>query len=320
MRTEDRKPRRTTPARKQTSPLPRGPHTEDVDPRWLAKAIALVLGIALVCGYLTLCWLFSHGQWQLVLHPSRDHAAFSSFDGDPAQAIEFDVDATGTPQLSGYWIPARRGGRYPLTTILYLRGGDQSLAADGQALRNLHAVGANILAFDYRGYGASAGAHPTQITMRSDAAAALQYLMTERHLAPKGVVLYGRGVGAALAVQVAHDHGDIPALVLDGARGDLLPVAQRAPSGRFLPVALLFHNRFALKETLDHLATPKLIITRAEEERGRAMLAHDPKITVALPPGAPASDYTRVMNRFLDTYLPPSPLPRLVPDTAGRIR
>ncbi len=277
-----------------------------------------MLAIALLCGYVTVCWLFSHGQWQLVLHPSRVPAQWSSLDGDPVQPVQFDVDATGTAQISGDWIPARQGGRYPQTTLLYLRGGDQSLAADETELRQLHAVGANILAFDYRGYGASAGAHPTETGMRADAAAALRYLTNERHLPPRAIVLYGRGVGAALAVQVAHDHGDIPALILDGARGDLLPVAQHAPSGRFLPVAWLFHERFALRETLDHLATPKLIITRAEEERGRAMLAHDPKITVALPPGAPTSDYLRVVNRFLDAYLPPSPLPRLVPNTAGQ--
>ena len=42
-----------------------------VEAGWMLKALALVVFAAFLCAYATICVLFSHTQWQLVLHPSR---------------------------------------------------------------------------------------------------------------------------------------------------------------------------------------------------------------------------------------------------------
>ena len=286
------------------------PPPADIDPRWLLKAVAIVFAVALVCGYITLCVLFYLGQWQLILHPSRQPAGAAPLAGSP---VRFAPDASAVPQLTGWYIPAARGSHYSQITVLLLRSGNSSLASDLPLLTALHAAGTNLLAFDYRGYGGSLGKHPTEESMQQDAELAWRYLATQRHVSPQAIVPYGIGVGASLAAHLALDHGDTPALVLDAPVGDTLPQALASPATGMLPVRLLFNQRFPLAAPIHTLTTPKLLITRGLNESSPVLLAADPKITVALPPNPPTSDFNRILNRFFDLYLPPTPVPQLQP-------
>jgi uncharacterized protein len=162
------------------NPYALNPNPEVVDPRWLLKALGLILLLALVCGYLTLCVLFYQGQWQLVLHPSRSTAAPAAIAGTPIAPVRFGLDESAMPQLTGWWIPApplpSQGRLSSGTTVLYLPGGEGSLAdSDAPAtLAALHTADLSIFAFDYRGYGQSALLHPNQRRMQQDAASAWQ--------------------------------------------------------------------------------------------------------------------------------------------------
>src|SRR3984957_16915636 len=110
--------RPTPKLNKRNAPQPTPP--EVVSPAWLVKAIALTVLVALFCGYLTLCWLFYQGQWQLVLHPTRTSASPTSIAGVPYDLIRFAPDESPIPQLPGWWTPANPGGRYAHLTILFL--------------------------------------------------------------------------------------------------------------------------------------------------------------------------------------------------------
>jgi uncharacterized protein len=303
---------RSTPKSAKRRPTPASP-TEVVNPRWLLKALGITLLIALLCGYLTLSMLFFQGQWQLVLHPT--HPAPTS--PVPVGTIHFGPDETAIPQLTGIWIPAPPGSRYATTTILYLRDGDGSLTDSADALANLQVLGANIFAFDYRGYGQSAGPHPTQQTMTQDAATAWQYLITSRSIPAHQIVPYGVGTGASLAAQLAATHPDVPAIILDSPRTDLLDTVLRDPRSSLVPVRLLFHDQFPLAQPLSTLSTPKLLlstVTKDQKIPDAFRTAADPKATAEF---TSTSDphYIETLSRFLDQYLnlPPSAIPQLTP-------
>ena len=74
------------------------PTPEAVHPLWLVKALAAVLLAAVLCGYLTLCLLFYQGQWQLVLHPSRDTSIHPPVVDSPTKAelVRFAPDESAT--------------------------------------------------------------------------------------------------------------------------------------------------------------------------------------------------------------------------------
>jgi uncharacterized protein len=284
---------------------------EAVDPAWLLKALAFTVLAALLCGYLTFCLLFYQGQWQLVLHPTRTAVSPQSIAGIPYDLIHFGPDESAVPQLAGWWIPSAPGGRHANTTVLFLPGSDGSLADSIPTLASLHNLGSNVFAFDYRGYGQSAPTRPNQQNMTHDAESAWQYLNVSRAIPAQQIVLYGTGVGASLATQLAANHAS-PALILDSPNADLLDTALQDRRSNLIPVRLLFHERFPLAEPLSTLQTPKLLLSRTASPAKAFRTAADPKRTVELAAPSEAL-YQQSLSRFLDEYVAPAPIPQLVP-------
>jgi len=306
-----------TPATSAHNPYALNPNPEVVDPVWLLKALGVIVAGAMLCGYLTLCVLFYQAQWQMVLHPSHATPPPMAIGSAPYETVRFAVDDSGTPQLVGWWVPAEPGARYAGSTVLYLPSGDGSLAADTTTLATLRALGINIFAFDYRGYGNSAPTRPDQRRMEQDAASAYRYLTTSRSQQPGRIVPFGTGVGAALAVQLAQRHPELPAVILRDAKPALLADVLADPRTKLLPVRLLFHNQFEIASILNTLPTPKLLIDSSSAASGSAnpvadlyRTAADPKFTVFLPP--PSTALAQTLTRFLDQYLAPQ-APQLTP-------
>jgi hypothetical protein len=69
-------------------------------------------------------------------------------------------------------------------------------------IRILHELGATVLIFDYRGYGRSEGT-PGEAGTYEDARAAWRYLVEVRGHRREEIVLFGRSLGGAVAVELA---------------------------------------------------------------------------------------------------------------------
>jgi hypothetical protein len=299
----DPKPRLTRkPKPSHPSAAPPAEH-EVVHPLWLLKGVGITILAAIICGYLSFCLLFYQGQWQLVLHPGHTSSIPSTISGIPHELIRFAPDDSAVPQLTGWWIPAAPDAAHSSSTILFLPGGDGSMADCIPTLASLHHLGINLFAFDYRGYGQSAAVHPNQRNMTRDAESAWQYLTTSRGIPTAHIVVYGTGIGGSLATQLALSHPAAPALILDTPQGDLLEAAKRDPRTHLLPVSLLFHERFPLAQPLSRLKTPKLILSRSGYS---FQSAAEPKV-IAAPSSSSDPLYNQSLTRFLGRYLPPSP-------------
>ena len=288
------------------SKSPAAAASETVDPRWLLSAALGVFLLAAACAYATVCILFARNQWQLVLHPSRVVTATPASVRLRFEEVHFGPGANGQPNLDGWWLPAAPAA----PAALLLHDGDVSLDGTLPMLGALHAAGLGVLAFDYRGFGRSAGAHPSQRSMEADTRSALDYLVAIRHKPMDTIVLVGQGLGASLAVTAAAANPLIPAVILESPDGDFGARSRLDTRASLVPFTLLFHENFPLADPLHSLATPKLILTetagRAPTEVARAA---DPKMTVELahPDSAAVAE---ALRRFLGTYLtqPPSEL------------
>jgi pimeloyl-ACP methyl ester carboxylesterase len=287
---------------------------EVVDPRWLLKALGLTIGAAAILSYLSLCLLIYQGSWQLILHPS------AKIDATPTaafQAVRFDAAATGTPRLTGWWIPADSPAA---RTILFLHDGSGSLSAAAPKLDLLHTTGVNVFAFDYRGFGQSNGPHPTESRLAEDAAAALDYLVNTRHIPETQIVPYGEGLGTVLAANLAGSHGELPAVILDNPDPMAFTRATTGAKFALLPMRTLMQEHFDITTTLKTLQTPKLLLAdgpngfdsaRVAANQSLFRSAPDPKMAVTFddrasiyPQHIPARDaYVAAVNRFLDEYV-----------------
>jgi pimeloyl-ACP methyl ester carboxylesterase len=266
-----------------------------VDPRWLLKALAVCAAIALLCGYAVICWLFWQGQWQLVLHPSHAVAHTPGEFGLQAQDVRFGVDATGQPQLHGWVVPAGASGA---GWAVMLPDGDGDASNLWPRARTLHDAGVNVLLFDYRGYGASGGPHPTQSRMQQDSEWALEYLQGRSGFAAGKVLVYGKGAGASLAVRLAQAHGGVTALVLEEPRGDFAEKAAQDSRARLVPFRMLFREDFPLAQPLAELKTPRLIVSYG----AAAKLSATPGMALVLPNAADEAGWEKGLREFLGMY------------------
>ncbi len=269
--------------------------------RWLAWALLIALSLAAVSAYATLALLFYQGQWQLVLHPAGTIAATPASQGLKFDEIHFDYTETGSAQLDGWWIPAEKDARWSGSTLFYLHDGAGSLSDTVDDLVTLHSLGINVFAFDYRGFGHSAGPTPREKRMTEDADAAWTYLTDTRHIDAKSIVIYGAGVGASLAAELAAWHA--PAgVILDGPTEPARQIIGVDARARLFP-RWLITERFDPAETLKTLAVPKLFLDRSGRKSRTEQLYQltaFPKEYFELKPGA----YEATLRRFFDEILP----------------
>ena len=272
-----------------------------VSGRWLVRALLIALFAAAVCAYGALCLLFYQGQWQFILHPSATVTATPASQGLKFDDIRFDYTETGSPLLDGWWVPADKDTRWSASTILYLHGASGSLSAAVDDLAALHSLGINVFAFDYRGYGRSAGPTPREKRMREDAEAAWTYLTDTRHIAARSIVIYGSGIGASVAADLAAKHP--PAgLILEGPSEPARQIINTDARARIVP-GFLITERFDPLATLQTLTVPKLFLDRNGPKSRTSELykaAALPKEYFELQPGA----YEPTLRRFLDEVLP----------------
>ncbi len=276
---------------------------EVVDPRWIISALGIMLAVCALCAYIAVCALFYRGQWQLALQPSRTLSQTPAALNLPFTEVRFGTDATGQPQLYGWWIPSDLPSASSVTALV-LHSGNGSISDALSTARILHEIHANVLLFDYRGFGLSGGQHPTQALMQADATSALHYLTETRSIPTSSILVFGTGVGASLAVQLCASHPELSALILQDADGDLDQRVSQDPRSRMVPIGLLFNQHFPLAAPLRSLTTPKLLITQTKGSTPEIFQqAADPKTTLELPPNSDPQLETAIQS-FYDSRHP----------------
>ncbi len=291
---------------------------ELVDPAWMLKMVIAVVLVAAVCAYLAICALFWHGQWQLVLSPSRIVAANPSSVGLPFEDVRFGPSSGGQPELTGWWIPTNQPQN---ATVLVMHDGSGSMSNVLPQARMLHDSNLNVLLFDYRGYGKSSGDHPSQQMMERDTEAAFAYLSGLRRIPTKNLIAFGNGVGASLATRLCAQHRDVAALILESADGDLATRAALDSRSRMVPFGLLFNQKFPLADQLHELPTPKLLLSFSKGATPPVDFARasDPKLTAEIDSPQDTVVLSSTLRRFLDSYVVRQPS-TLIPQSPNSAR
>lgn len=128
----------------------------------------------------------------------------------------------------------------PLAYVLFCHGNGEHVAYRANYLRdyNRHYRVA-VFAFDYRGYGRSAG-RPHEQGVLADAQAAQQWLARRAGVRPADIVLHGVSLGSGIAVHLAAENG-ARGLILESAFTSLPDVAARLYW--WAPVRLIMRSR-----------------------------------------------------------------------------
>ena len=101
-------------------------------------------------------------------------------------------------RINGWFFPQAGAKR----VLLFFHGNAENIGTGLERTKILTALGLNIFAVDYRGYGKSAGS-PDESGVYRDADAAYLYLTGERGFRPKDVIIHGVSLGGAVAIDLA---------------------------------------------------------------------------------------------------------------------
>ncbi|MBK8248491.1 MAG: alpha/beta hydrolase [Gemmatimonadetes bacterium] len=117
-------------------------------------------------------------------------------------------------------------------------------------------IGLNLLAFDYRGFGESAG-EPEERGLYADAEASYRYLVDSLGVRPERVILFGHSLGSGVATELATR---VPAagLVVEG--GYTSVPDRGAELYPWLPVRAIASQRFASIDKVAALTLPKVYL------------------------------------------------------------
>ncbi len=175
----------------------------------------------------------------------------------PIEQVSFET--TDGVRLNGWWLATTA----PRATVLYFQGNRRSPSEYRRRLKTFTALGVNALIFDYRGYGQSPGRIREEDDIYRDGLAAWSYLCHQRGIAPGKLVLWGRSLGGAVAVEVACRR-PAGALVLESTFNSLADMARHQYS--WLPTRHLLRFHFDSGAKIARVQAP-LIIVHSPEDR-----------------------------------------------------
>lgn len=185
------------------------------------------------------------------------------FNGLPAGLEDVQLQSpelTAGESLHAWWWPA---SRQDAPTLLYLHGSRWNLTGQLFRIEQLHAMGFSVLAVDYRGFGQSRGALPSERSVYQDAAIAWQHL-ARLQPEPGKRFIYGHSLGGAVAVNLAHElaseHSSAQAggLIVESSFTNLGDIAA-AVTHTSLPVRWLLSQDFDSLGKIGAVGVPVLI-------------------------------------------------------------
>ena len=188
----------------------------------------------------------THFSWNVPRGSSFHRVEFPTSDGLSLEGIQF-----GTTEVWPYWILFCSASG---TTIRMTEVQEQ--------MRALQSFGYGVLSFDYRGFGGNAG-KPTEEGVYTDAQSAYRYLTQTLRVPPTRVILAGRSLGSAVAVELA-TRVTVAGLVLFSPI-DSVPLTG-ARLYRWFPVRHFARNQFDSLAKVGRLRSPVLVVSGATDD------------------------------------------------------
>lgn len=207
------------------------------------------------------------------------------------------IKLTSTPnvQISAVY----RSQPNAIYTVLYSHGNGEDLGDVRPALAQIQAVGVNVFAYDYQGYGTSQGKASEQNAYRN-INVAYQYLTTTLKQPPNRIILYGRSVGSGPSIDLA-TRQPVGGLIIESGFTSIFRVITRVPLFPF--------DKFDNIRRIGAVRCPVLFIHGTNDQtipiwHGRALFdrANQPKTFLEVS-GADHNDVAQVAGERYDQAL-----------------
>ncbi len=185
---------------------------------------------------------FPEGYWETSQFPGQlEDCSFSAADG---------------VRLHGWFAHAHHPRSASVPTLIFFHGNAGNITHRLTNIAYLIRLGMNVFIFDYRGYGKSEGS-PNEQGVYADAVAAYEYVLSRNDVDKKRIVLFGRSLGGAVAVELA-TRKPCEKLILESTFTSIKDMATIMFGG--LPLHYLVHTKFDSIAKIPTIRVPMLAI------------------------------------------------------------
>jgi hypothetical protein len=265
--------------------------------KWL-----IIIGI----GIIFIKFYFRYFERASIYFPSHDMASHPGMIGLTYEDIYFDTE--DKIKLNAWYIPAKN----PIATLLFCHGNAGNISHRLDSIRIFNELNLNVFIFDYRGYGKSKGKISEQGSY-IDAKAAYDYILSHFEQDKNKIVIFGRSLGAAIAIDLA-TMVKAGALISESCFTSIERIGKEIYP--FLPVKWLCTIKYDSLSKIKTISIPKLIIHSKNDEmipfhHGKELFdaAKEPKQFYILTGSHNDSflinetEYKQRIKNFLELYL-----------------
>jgi fermentation-respiration switch protein FrsA (DUF1100 family) len=193
---------------------------------------------------------------RIIFQPSGDIAWTPIQSGFNYENVFFKT--SDSVKLNGWYINCENSRG----TLLFFHGNAGNISHRQDTIRIFNSLGMSVFIIDYRGYGESEGT-PSIAGVDIDALAAWDWLISEHMTPPEKILIFGRSLGGAVAVELMR--GVKPkAAILESTFSSL---AEMSGSDILSPfVNILLGGAWNSAKTAAYIDTPTLCIHSPEDE------------------------------------------------------
>ena len=220
-------------------------------PRRLAAALGLALLLALAIWGMR---EIDARQRVWIFQPSDRSWPGANTAGMQERWIDFRSRDGSAARLHALWMPS---GNAQAPLLLFLHGARWNVTGSSPRIRRLQAMGFSVLAVDYRGFGKSSPALPSQASAAEDARAAWDWL--GRQAAGRPRYIFGHSLGGAVAIDLASSVKDESGVLVESTFTSIPDVFDSMRWG-WLPVNWLITQRFNSVDTVADIGSPLLVV------------------------------------------------------------
>ena len=271
--------------------------------RWRRRASRL-LRLPLIA-YLTVLLLMMLFERSLIFVPKR--YPIGRWQPVALSVEDAWIDTHDAVRIHGWFVEAAQ----PRAVVLLAHGNSGNVSYCDDLLRHLRDLNVSALAFDYRGYGQSAG-KPDEAGVLADARAARRWLAERAGVSEGDIVLFGESLGGGVQVDLAA-HDGARGLILLSTFSSLVDVA--AEHYRWPPVRQFMRTRMDSAGKIGKYLAPLLQIHGTDDQvipldlaKRLFAAANEPKRLVIVPGGdhndPPSPAMWAAVEEFLSA-LPP---------------
>ncbi len=258
----------------------------------LIRMLWIVIG-AVAVFYSIVCVYIYMAQDNMIFYPTDDVAV-------TPHEVNLDYEEifikAGKKDSICTWFFPKEVNYLTHKTILFADGNAGNMSYRLESVLFLNQIGANVLMFDYRGYWKSSG-KPTEEATYEDIMACYNWLVDVKGIKPENIILFGRSLGGAVAIDLAKKV-KCTGLIVESAFTSAPDVA--AHVFPFFPVRLLSKYKYDSIKKIKNVKCPILITHSIDDDiipftMGQILFdeAKEPKEFVQLSGGHNERGYLR---------------------------